>query len=344
MSKPLLVIGPFPPPTHGQAIATQRLFTEMQQRQLQLKRCDTAGPVLLRLLKHLSFAFQVALHRGPIYLSVNSNRGIWLTLVLAAASALRRNAVFFHYHAFGPIREGSLAVRLMGQLTSGRGYHIGLTEEMSGLLRALVADTGSVLVLNNAGLISPPKQLRARIKTGPVILGHLSNLTAEKGLGVVIEAATLAKKSGLDIELRIAGPCMNDRAKSAIAAAHLALGAAFTYHGPLDGVEKSKFFGDLDLFLFPSRYRNEAAPLVLLEAMAHDVPCIALDVGCVGSMVTADAGVVLRSTEQFIEAVLAFAQRQKLRRFRPRQRFVELQRAYRCEVSEFCEFVQACAA
>jgi glycosyltransferase involved in cell wall biosynthesis len=50
------------------------------------------------------------------------------------------------------------------------------------------------------------------------------------------------------------------------------------------------FLGGLDVFCLPSR--REALPLVLLEAMAEGLPCVATDVGDVRAVVAGAAVVV----------------------------------------------------
>jgi glycosyltransferase involved in cell wall biosynthesis len=53
----------------------------------------------------------------------------------------------------------------------------------------------------------------------------------------------------------------------------------FEHIGPYDSVTLSKNLQDSTYFLFPSRYSNEASPLVVLEAQALGNVCITSDVG-----------------------------------------------------------------
>ena len=74
---------------------------------------------------------------------------------------------------------------------------------------------------------------------------------------------------GVDATLTLAGPIMTERARREIEAAGLEFNSALILLGPVAGTAKDAFFGEIDIFLFPSRYRFEAQPLVVLEAMAH---------------------------------------------------------------------------
>jgi glycosyltransferase involved in cell wall biosynthesis len=51
--------------------------------------------------------------------------------------------------------------------------------------------------------------------------------------------------------------------------------ASLRYCGPVQGAEKSRLFRESHCLCLPTRYPPEGQPLVLLEAMAHDLPVIA---------------------------------------------------------------------
>ncbi|MCG3024525.1 glycosyltransferase, partial [Escherichia coli] len=51
------------------------------------------------------------------------------------------------------------------------------------------------------------------------------------------------------------------------------------YFGPVYGEDKTRFLNDLDVFIFPSRYYNEAEPLVVYEAAASGNYVIGSEVG-----------------------------------------------------------------
>jgi glycosyltransferase involved in cell wall biosynthesis len=49
--------------------------------------------------------------------------------------------------------------------------------------------------------------------------------------------------------------------------------------------EVAAFYRRLDVFLFPSSYKHEAEPLVVLEAARAGVPTVAFDTGCIPALV-----------------------------------------------------------
>jgi glycosyltransferase involved in cell wall biosynthesis len=53
------------------------------------------------------------------------------------------------------------------------------------------------------------------------------------------------------------------------------------YVGPIYGDAKDTFFSDLDVFIFPTGYFNEAQPIVLYEAVAAGALVISVDRGAI---------------------------------------------------------------
>jgi len=56
---------------------------------------------------------------------------------------------------------------------------------------------------------------------------------------------------------------------------------ALDYRGRVLGDDKAKFYRDIDVFVFPTTYANEAQPLVVFEAKASGNDVIAYDRGCI---------------------------------------------------------------
>lgn len=57
------------------------------------------------------------------------------------------------------------------------------------------------------------------------------------------------------------------------------------YYGRKYDEDKECFWKDADIFIFPTYYRNECFPLVLLEAMKHGVACISTSEGGISDIV-----------------------------------------------------------
>ena len=111
------------------------------------------------------------------------------------------------------------------------------------------------------------------------------------------------------------------------------------YAGPVYGADKESFYASIDLFIFPTRYRHEAEPLVVLEALAHGRPVIAFGRGCipallaggVGQAVPLEANFAATAVELFtrwIRDTSAFLAQGEL----ARSRFAELKRKSQADI------------
>ena len=127
-------------------------------------------------------------------------------------------------------------------------------------------------------------------------VGALGRLTAQKGLDVLIDAVRELTAGGVPVEVVVGGEGRDgDRLRAA------AVGLPVTFCGFVDDVRG--FLAGLDVFCLSSR--REALPLVLLEAMAEGLPCVATDVGDVAPAVGADAVVVPPEDPGALAAALA---------------------------------------
>jgi Glycosyltransferase len=113
---------------------------------------------------------------------------------------------------------------------------------------------------------------------------HLSNLRIDKGLGRAIESLRAAVHAGLDVELLLGGPLAGQDEATLLQEGTREFGSRIRHVGALATEDVPAFLAGADLFLFPSLYRNEAEPLVVLEAMAAGVPVLMYAVGCANCM------------------------------------------------------------
>jgi len=116
-------------------------------------------------------------------------------------------------------------------------------------------------------------------------LVHLSNLRIDKGLGRVIESLRAALHAGLDVELLLGGPLASKDEATLLHEGTKEFDVRLRHVGALATKDVPAFLAGADLFLFPSLYRNEAEPLVVLEAMAAGIPVLMYSVGCANCMV-----------------------------------------------------------
>lgn len=135
-------------------------------------------------------------------------------------------------------------------------------------------------------LISEPIARRCNEK--PRLL-YLSNMMAEKGVFVLLDAISILKNKGFDFVCDFVGGwkdvtpesfndyCSKKDIQDLVAA-----------HGPKYGSDKLSYFKDADVFVFPTFYSGETFGLVNLEAMENKLPVISTNVGGIPDVVVDD--------------------------------------------------------
>ena len=90
----------------------------------------------------------------------------------------------------------------------------------------------------------------------------------------MIEVLRQGLSRGLDLTLSLAGQPIDASVAVVLDRAQAEFGGRIKQWGFVSGESKDDFLGSIDWFVFPSRYANEAEPIVVLEALAHGVPCV----------------------------------------------------------------------
>jgi glycosyltransferase involved in cell wall biosynthesis len=289
-----------PPPVHGQAIVNASVLRTAQN----LKGSDKIeiadigpGRQTLGLQYHLTRMFRVA--RAAFMIvegSTKSNKQIYTVFesglgiiynfaIIGMARMLKYNIILHHHtsrHTLGRQRSFALLQRVAGPSC----LHVVLSQKMAVDLRLAYPNIKKVLICENACHI-PDNDLTIAPTTLPHSLrvGFLSNLCVEKGLDVIMDAATKCRDLGLEIKFVLAGPTVDQAAEEILRNGQNRLGDYIEILGPIAAEAKSDFFKSIDVFLFPTRYRFEAQPLVILEAMSYGLPIIVTDCGYLAELV-----------------------------------------------------------
>jgi glycosyltransferase involved in cell wall biosynthesis len=310
----VLVIGPMPPPLNGWSLATAAMVQRLRAAAA-VEVFDTSPRTLRRGWRYhgrriaRSLAACWTLLWRPrsggrtLYLPLAGGSGSIYDLMVVCVARARRYRLFLHHHAFSYITQRSHWTALLSAIAGKDATHICLCTLMAEQLRAQYRGIGRWEILSNAALVEPGGDTARIPGPGPIRIGFLSNLVPEKGLDTVIDLCRELRRAGCDVTLSVAGPVEHPSAAALLDEARRDLGPAFDYRGPVHAAAKTAFYRDIDVFLFPTRYANEAQPLVLIEALADGVPVIAIGRGCIaedlasGGVVTSDGTFLAEATE-----------------------------------------------
>jgi glycosyltransferase involved in cell wall biosynthesis len=293
MPATVVVLGPLPPPQHGAARVTEAFVGLLGEREVLLRTFDTSAADAtgahyhaVRIWAHLrvaAFLLTARPARRVLYVGGAGGWGLLHQVAVIAVARARRFRVVFHHHSYAYLGRRSAAAAAVVRVLGRNDVHIVLCDRMADDLSRLYAPRGRVVTLSNAAFTVVPARL-PRDDHSTYVVGHLSNLSAAKGLDVVLGAMRRLLAENPDARAELAGPAAAESDRARIATLTNDFPGRATYRGPLPHDEVAGFLAGLDLFVFPSRYRHEAEPLVVLEALAAGTPVLAYGVGCLASM------------------------------------------------------------
>jgi glycosyltransferase involved in cell wall biosynthesis len=309
-----------PPPVTGLSAVNERVVRHLEEAGLLVRKIDLAPPRAWpgrlkpfgRLLKTLGAAADmlIARLRGArvLYMPCDGGSGLAFNIALTATARVLSYKLVTHHHSFAYLNAYSGLMKLFIEFSPRDTKHLMLCERMGSMLddryaASLAKRRHRTSVLPNAFMIDRAVSSDGPAATGPLTLGHLSNLTEEKGALRFIDIFARLRRQGVPVRAMLAGPARAASVEKAIADAARAFPEDFRWMGSVYGAEKERFYADVDVFVFPSFYKNEAQPLVLLEAMAHGAALVSTGRGCMGCDHKDSPGVILAEEDFEAEAI-----------------------------------------
>jgi glycosyltransferase involved in cell wall biosynthesis len=310
MTRRVAFVGPLPPPVHGfanvcaQMLGLLKAGSDVEVFDRAPRTTNKTANILKQLLRPCRFfALSLAHHEVSLYLALSGGLGQiydWLYLLVCK---IFRHRIFIHHHSFSYVNAPSLLNQLFFSIVRHE-THIVLSRGMGlALARAYNIDATKVRVMSNAAFFPPkphvaPNRLN---ESTPIRLGFISNITFEKGFVEFFAVLSELKKLGVPYRAQIAGP-VAPAAREAFA--ELLASSVDTIHlGPIYGETKDRFYQQLDVLLFPTKYSNEAEPLVIHEALRNGVHVIACDRGAIAELLKNGAGSIF-TNDDFVGAAV----------------------------------------
>jgi glycosyltransferase involved in cell wall biosynthesis len=295
----LLVLAQTPPPLHGQSLMVQTLVDGLPAHgipvhhvNLGLSR-DSADIGRWRAGK--AFALLAACVRAVAarfrencdtlyYVPAPGKRGAlwrdWTVMILCRPFFKR---LVLHWHASG--LDEWLATRATTPELGLTRLLLGRADLSIVLAESLRADAAALtprrIAIVPNGIADPGEPPAVRPEARPFQVLFLGLCSEEKGLFTAASAilaanrAAHAPKAEPRFVLVAAGSFPDFATGSLFEELCRQHPAAVRYAGPVHGAEKTRLFRTSHCFCLPTRYPAEGQPLVLLEAMAHDLPVAA---------------------------------------------------------------------
>jgi glycosyltransferase involved in cell wall biosynthesis len=303
------MLGPIPPPVTGMTVLTRAVVEAMQ----------AAGPVrflnwspnmkrrslrmrLVRNYQVIKSVLALIAHgrvvNQRLYVVANSPSGLYMTALIVYIGRRLGYTVHLHHHVYTYIDNHDGRMAWIDRCLAGHGYHIVHAQKMIEDFRRQYQSQNRFLVVHPS-IVEVPIDRPHDCSHRPFRLGLLSGLQLSKGLDVAIETFKSLRASGRDVSLTLAGPAVNGGARRLIEQTIADYPDCVRHIGPVYGADKAKFFDEIDAFIFPTM--TESWGLVLNEALGAGVPVITFDRGCTATVVGSAAGLLIATTDSFVE-------------------------------------------
>lgn len=318
----LLCILHYSPPAHGASKvgdfikSSEKLKDEFDCRFIKIKSSDTIGDIGKINFKKIYFVlelffkilFTILVFRpDKIYFTASIKgvafyRDLLFSNIWKIYKLFTSCEVFYHYHTKG-IKEFVKNDRNK-KLTRYFLKDINLVL-LSPMLKADFEDVKTykkVLYLPNGVENSYPKNsfenYISKKDFSKINILYLSNMIKEKGYFEVIKLANQNKEK--NYHFHFAGGWQNDNDKKEffdfIKNNHLE--NIVTFHGFVNGDQKRDLFEKSNVFIFPTRYKNEAFPLSVLEAFSYGLPVLSTDEGSIPFIIDNKSGIVINDFDK----------------------------------------------
>lgn len=346
----ILLIGPTPPPAHGNSVWTATVLGHPRVRAaLEVEHLDTSDRRTISNLgtfdlRNVALAVRHALELSAlrrrfrpsvVYVPLSQNAMGFLRDALLIRIASGRGAkVVVHLHGgeldrflercAGPLR--AVVRSTARRIEEGWVLAEGLRPQFASLLpaeRVRVVPNG-VRDWTTDPCVGPERERppvgrSGRVtEPGPIRVLYLGQLSRKKGVFDLFDALTSLEIDGSRVRLLLAGSWL-DPAQAIEAAACIgalqAEGIDVEEHGVADDALKARLLGSTDLFVLPSL--AEGQPLTILEAMAGGLPVVATRAGGVPDLVVdGETGVLVEpgNVPALREALQALARNGEERR------------------------------
>lgn len=298
----LLAILHLPPPYHGastvglQFVNSKRIAAAFDLRAINLATSfsldDNAKFKFAKIWRFVAMLSKVLwamvwFRPQVVYVTANSAGGsFWKDLFVVSLLKLSGGRVCMHFHnkGFAKLDRTGWGRKVLG-FFFWKSTAILLSDR---LLYDLENTAPRVRVRFCAnGIELPPPDVMSNLADRGVKILFLSNLLREKGAIDLLDACSILRDEGVGFRCVFAGqPGDVSAAEFDGLIRDRRLEDRVEYVGPIFGEQKRELYRASSVFAFPTYYRSECFPLVLLEAMGHGLPIVSTAEGAISEILT----------------------------------------------------------
>ncbi|GMQ29537.1 glycosyltransferase family 4 protein [Algoriphagus confluentis] len=300
MQKALFLLS-IPPPVHGasmmgQYIKESRLINEsFQITYINLNTSTTVDEIgknglkkVVKMAALLGKVVKVLLTTRPDFTYMTPTAagvGFYKDWPLAMACKLFSRQLIVHYHNKGiSDYQNKTLDNWLYKIFFKKTKVILLAKELFSDVQKYVKKEEVYYCPN--GIPNPGYSRSEKTEKEPLQVLFLSNLLKEKGVYDLLDAVNLLKEKGAVFTCILVGG-EGDISEAALyqKIKDLRLSENVHYLGKKYGMEKLSIIQSSDIFVFPTYYKKECLPLVILEAMSFGLPIITTTEGGIPSLI-----------------------------------------------------------
>ncbi|WP_372773170.1 glycosyltransferase family 4 protein [Mangrovibacterium sp.] len=338
MKKKILFLSPLPPPIYGSNLSSLTCLKVIQQHpNFEVKNIQLNHPAKFIDLNKITLGklFGGLILIGKTLAAVNrfkpdliyimpSTGGFSFIRDFGAALTFKllNQRVIYHLRTQlcdGDLNNGVKSFILKNAFKDSAAIVLG-KELMEGVNKYIPAEQIKILpnairkTLSDGEFQSIQKE---RLKTPKLRLLFLSNMIKEKGWPQAIETARILKDRDCDFDMTFAGswPSRAEEIEFQTLVEEYGLQEFVRHIGFIKGKKKQTTLAQSDLLIFPTAYRYEALPRVIIEAMEYGLPVIANSTAAIPStIVDAYTGFLLveNTPQEIVEKIDLMHSKQKI--------------------------------
>ena len=323
----ICMIGAFPPPVHGQAVAFETLaespellkkYNVIKIDYAPKKRLNKYLMIPYKLLRNLSMiqSLKKAIRDNKediFYLGISSSdQGARRDNLIAKTidKALAHSKLIIHHHGgnfrtfYDSTDDNHRA--MVNYYLERTDCAIVLTPRLKKLFDGLLPESKVKVVSNGISAFNKlpdeeiSKKVTSLLQRNTVHILYLSNMKKTKGYYELLESAPLLLEKGIDFEMTFAGAfeAVADEEEFHNYVSEHSLVQNVKYNGVVTGNEKNRLLAENDIFVLPTAYPNEGQPISILEAMAAGMAIITTDHGGIADVVhDRENGIIIKTID-----------------------------------------------
>lgn len=310
MTSNIIFIAALPEPTTGQSISNKYLLEKITKK-CSVTVINTSPKSIHKSFKYhinrinsiIKAVVEISKNRsgGAIYTVYESGAGVIYNYIIVIAARIFKYNIYMHHHTSQHTKSKIFRFEFISKIAKNM-TNIFLSREMKQDFDNNYGDNFRSFVVQNHSMISIKNNTVKKFQPEKISIGFISNITIEKGALRSLDCLRHLLANGINATLIMAGPVTNLETKALLLKAKEELGGNLKILGPIHGPEKQSFFDEIDLLIFPSSYKYEAQPLVVLEAMAAGIPVIVSKYGYI-SEIAPDSSFVCEYLDKFSDFV-----------------------------------------